>query len=322
MAWQTRLSDRPVDRFVADADFTVIKAEDDSTIRLAVLDTFTGHVRGTRSWPRDSNNYPQNIAISPDGTLVYTLVDRICFKDLYRPWEQRAIEKILTAGQASFLGLIGPDQLILSEGRAMAVCDSGDGVRQGEKFVRLYSIETGDPVMLNFSDGQQLEKALSIGTKSVDVTLRMVGPRLYAIAPDAAICYNIETPDDHYQMFDQESEGMSAHSAFMGQDYLVIVSPAPPPGGNVPAPAPVPVGPVVLPQPPVVVTPPQPVVAPTWNLYAFRREIVKGKEAGVLDYDLPVTDPAGITSSWQAIEGGLIYLSADHKLHMLLGAKN
>jgi outer membrane protein assembly factor BamB/tetratricopeptide (TPR) repeat protein len=322
MAWQTRLSDRPVDRFVADADFTVIKAEDDSTIRLAVLDTFTGHVRGTRSWPRDSNNYPQNIALSPDGTLVYTLVDRICFKDLYRPWEQRAIEKILTAGQASFLGLIGPDQLILSEGRAMAICDSGDGVRQGEKFVRLYSIETGDPVMLNFSDGQQLEKALSIGTKSVDVTLRMVGPRLYAIAPDAAICYNIETPDDHYQMFDQESEGMSAHSAFMGQDYLVIVSPAPPPGGNVPPPAPVPVGPVVLPQPPVVALPPQPVVAPTWNIYAFRREIVKGKEAGVLDYDLPVTDPAGITSSWQAIDGGLIYLSADHKLHMLLGTKN
>jgi outer membrane protein assembly factor BamB len=322
LAWQTRLSDRAVDHIVADSDFTVIKAEDDSVIRLAVLDTFTGHVRGTRSWQRDSNNYPQNLALSPDGTLVYTMVDRICFKDLYRPWDQRAIEKLLPAGQASFSGMIGADQLIISEGRALAVADSGDGARAGEKFVRPYSIETGEPVMLNFSDGQQLEKAMSVGSKSPDISLRMVGPRLYIVAPDAAICYNLDAPDDHYQMFDQESEGMSAHSAFIGQDYLVIVSPAPPPGGNAPPVAPMPVAPAVLPQPPVIAAPPQPVTAPTWNLYAFRREVKKGKEAGLLDYDLPITDPAGITSSWQPIDGGLIYLSADRKLHMLLGRKN
>ena len=90
------------------------------------------------------------------------------------------------------------------------------------------------------------------------------------------------------------------------------------------APPPVPPPPPVIQMPVATITapPPQPVTAPTWNLYAFRREVKKGKEAGLLDYDLPITDPAGITSSWQPIDGGLIYLSADRKLHMLLGRKN
>jgi hypothetical protein len=177
--------------------------------------------------------------------------------------------------------------------------------------------------MLNFSDGSQLEKAMSIGSKSPDVTLRVVGPRLFIVAPDAAICYNLDSPDDHCQMFDQESEGMSAHSAFVGQDYMVVVSPAPPPGGNPPPVAVVmPNAPVGLPQPPVVAAPPTPVVAPTWNVYAFRRQTNGGKESGRLDYDVPVTDASGITSSWQPMDGGLVYLSADHKLHLLLGTKN
>lgn len=321
LAWQTRLSDRPVDRLVADGDFTIIKAGDDSVVRLAVLDTFTGHVRGTHSWTRESNNYPQNIALSPDGTLVYTLVDRICFKDLYKPWEQRAIEKSLPQGQASFLGLIGQNQLIISEGRVLAVSDSGEGMRPGEKFVRPYSIETGEPVMLNYSDGQQLEKALSIGTKSADVTLRMVGPRLYAIAPDAAVCYNLDAPDDHYQMFDQETIGnMSAHTALFGKDYLVITSPEVP-GGNAPVVVVGPNAPIAVAQSPVMAKPPPQVTAPTWHLYAFRRESTNGKEPGLLDFDVPITDAAGISSSWQPIDGGLVYLTADRKLHMLLGAK-
>lgn len=322
LAWQTRLTDRPVDRVIADGEFTIIKAGDENVVRLAVLDTFTGHVRGTRSWPRETNNYPQNIALSPDGTLVYTLVDRICFKDLYRPWDQRAIEKVLPAGQASFMGLTGPDQLIISEGRALAVSDSGDGQRAGEKFVRPYSIETGEPVMLNFSDGQQMEKALSIGTKSADVSLRMVGPRLYAVAPDAAICYNLDAPDDHYQMFDQDGD-VTAHSCFIGKDYLVILSPVSQPGANAAAPAPaiLPNAPAPLPQPPAVASAPAPVTEATWTLYAFRRESTTAREPGLLDYDLPLKDPAGITSIWQPLQGGLAYLSADRKVHMLMGAK-
>lgn len=315
LAWQTRLSDRPVDRLLADGDFTVIKAEDDATVRLAVLDTFTGHVRGTKTWQRESNSFPQNLALSPDGTLVYTLPDRICLKDLYKPWDQRGIERVTTQPQWTFNALTAPDQLVIAEGRILALTDSsGDGARPGEKFVRLYSLETGEPITLSFNQGQQVDKALSVGSKSPDVSLRVIGPRLYLFAPDAAVCYNLDKPDDQYQMFDQESEKVNVQASFIGKDYVVLLSPAtaPPPAA---APDPNAAAGAAAPAPQVA-------VSPTWNLYAFRRQIIaSGKESGVMDYNVPITDAAGITSDWQPMDGGLAYLSADHKLHMLLGAK-
>jgi hypothetical protein len=309
LAWQTRLSDRQVDRLLADGDFTVIQAEDDNSIRLAVLDTFSGHVRGTKTFQRSSNSYPQNVALSPDGTLVYTLPDRICLKDLYKPWDQKGIEKAVPQGQpATFLGMTEPDQLVISEGRILALTDSGNATGPGEKFVRLYSLETGEPILLNFAAGQ-VEKALSIGSKSSDVSLRVIGPRMYVMAPDAAISYNLDNPDDHYQMFDHESDGMSEQMSFIGKDYLILLN------GGAPAPAPAAAAnaqPNAAPQ--------QPALSRTYTVYAFSRLLKNGKESGRLDYSAAVTDQAGITTSWQAIEGGLVYLSNDHKLHMLMGA--
>jgi outer membrane protein assembly factor BamB len=255
LAWQTRLSDRQVDRLLADGDFTVIQAEDDNSIRLAVLDTFSGHVRGTKTFQRSSNSYPQNVALSPDGTLVYTLPDRICLKDLYRPWDQKGIEKAVPQGQpATFQGMTEPDQLVISEGRILALTDSGNAVGPGEKFVRLYSLETGEPILLNFAAGQ-VEKALSIGSKSSDVSLRVIGPRMYVMAPDAAISYNLDNPDDHYQMFDHESDGMSEQMSFIGKDYLILLN------GGAPAPAPAAANaqPNAAPQQPALPSPTPPV---------------------------------------------------------------
>ena len=311
LAWQTRLTDRPLDRLVADEDFTAVKAEDDLNVRLAVLDTYTGHVRGTRTFTRESNAYPQNLALSPDGTLVYTLPDRICVKDLYKPWETKAIEKQLPTGQANFSGLTEPDQLVISEGRILALIDTGTGDRGGEKFVRLYSLQTGDPIMVPFAQGSQVEQALSIGSKSPDVSLRVIGPRVYVIAPDAAIFYNLDNPDDKCPLFDEQSEGMGDQLGFIGQDYLVLLNPKTA-DGNAVAANPPPAGAVAA-QPPAL--------NPAYTLYAFSRATFKGRETGRLDYNTTISDSTGITGSWQAMDGGLAFVTGDHKLHYLLGAK-
>ena len=307
IAWQTRLTDRPVDRLLADEDFTVIKAQDDVNARLVVLDTFTGHVRGNKTFLVAAGVVPQNVALSPDGTLVYTMADRVRLKDLYKPWGEKEIEAVAPPGQASFLGLNKPDQLVICEGRILAVSDSGNADHAGEKYIRLYSLETGQPIMLNFAGGQQVERALSIGSKSADVALRVVGPRVYAVAPDAAICYDLDNPDDHYPMFDQTTEGMAAQMCFIGQDYLLLLNAAAQlADANAAAAAPVAQAPAV---------------SPVYTLYGFSRALRNGKESGRLDYSAPINDPAGITPAWQPMDGGLCYLSADHKLHMLLGAR-
>ena len=43
-------------------------------------------------------------------------------------------------------------------------------------------------------------------------------------------------------------------------------------------------------------------------------------ESGVLDFDVKITDPAGIMPAWQVIDGGFCYLTADNKLHILRGS--
>ncbi len=83
VAWQTRLAERPIDRLVATEDFTVAKVSDDVTCRLFALDTYSGRVIGAKPFPIQNNNQggfsmvPVNLALSADGTLVYTLPDRL-----------------------------------------------------------------------------------------------------------------------------------------------------------------------------------------------------------------------------------------------------
>ena len=310
-SWQTRLTDRPIDRLLADEDFTVVQAQNDSEVRLAVLDTFTGHVRGTRSFLRASNGFPQNVALSPDGTLVYTLPDRLRIQDLYKPWTQKPIEKIAPPGQASFFGLTGPEQLLISEGRVLALTDTGNMPdRGGEKFIRLYSLQTGNPVMMNIGAGQQVERALSAGTKSTEVKLRLVGSRLYTIAPDACNEYDLDHADQHVTFYGQEATTPPIWDVFLGSDDVLGI------GADPDA-----VDPQPAPNPAAGQAQPQPAVRQNGVLYAFGRYQLAHGEGTRLDYQIKIADPAGITNAWQPFDGGICYLTADHKLHMMLGAK-
>jgi hypothetical protein len=58
-----------------------------------------------------------------------------------------------------------------------------------------------------------------------------------------------------------------------------------------------------------------------YGLYAFGRYQTAHGESTRLDYPTKIEDAAGIKPSWQAMDGGLVYLTGDRKLHMLIGAK-
>jgi len=314
VAWQTRLTDRPADRLLANEDFTVLKIADETTVRLVVLATYTGHIKGTKEFPLQSGSVPQNVALSPDGTLVYTMPDRVRLKDLYKPWGEKEIEKLASQNQGTFYGMTQPDQLAISEGRVIALTDTGGP--QGQKFVRLYSLETGEPVTLKYADGQQMERALSANSTSAEVALRVVGPRLYVIAPDSAVCYNLDKPEDTYRLYGAQDVDISTRMSFIGQDYLIFLD------DSADAPPPAPVAPNA---PPVVqpanVAPVRPPIVPAYRFYGFGRYHTPRGESGRLDYNTRIADPAGITANWQAFDGGICYLTADHKLHMLMGAR-
>ena len=186
---------------------------------LVALATYTGHIQGSKEFPLQSGSVPQNVALSPDGTLVYTMPDRVRIKDLYKPWSDHEIEKLAGQNQGTFYGMTQPDQLVISQGRIIALTDTGGP--QGQKYVRLYSLETGEPVTLKYADGQQMDGRCR-PTGAADVSLRVVGPRLYVIARDAAVCYNLDNPEDTYRIYDQEGE-ITTRMSFIGKDYLIFL---------------------------------------------------------------------------------------------------
>jgi outer membrane protein assembly factor BamB len=322
LAWQVRLSDRPVIRLVANEDFTAVLSETNAYIRLQVLDTFSGHVRGTRPFARATNAYPQNIALSPDGTLVYTRQDRICIKDLFRPWNQREIEHAVPAGPTSFLGMSGPDQLVIAGDRILAITDSGGPERSGEKYVHIYSLETGEPAMVKVADKQQIEQALSCGAKSPGVRLYVAGSRLFTISSNACNAYDLDHVEQHESIFGQEMPLSPISQAMFGKDFLIFVGEDPDaPAPNPPAPpAPAVILPGVVPQPPPASPAPIP-PRPAMQLSAFGRYSTTHGEGTRLDYQLKIENASGITPEWQGFDGGLCYRTADRKLHLLLGAK-
>ena len=42
----------------------------------------------------------------------------------------------------------------------------------------------------------------------------------------------------------------------------------------------------------------------------------QGRESGLNEFSVPLTDPSGI-KGWQAVDGGMYYLTGDGKLHFL-----
>jgi hypothetical protein len=66
-----------------------------------------------------------------------------------------------------------------------------------------------------------------------------------------------------------------------------------------------------------------PDVVPAYHLYLFRLAATSPTnpaESGVNDYAPLIADSAGITSQWQAVDGGFYYLAGDKTLHLLRGS--
>ncbi|MDB5289757.1 MAG: outer rane biosis protein BamB [Phycisphaerales bacterium] len=351
VAWQNRLSDRPVDRLAANEDFTVVRVSDEGTVRIAAFDTATGQLRSTHSWVVQNGMVPVNLALAADGTLVYTMPDRLCLKDLYKPWGDSPEKEVLAnAGLPPFGNATQPDQLLISEGRILALADNGS-----EKYVRVHSLETGQPVPLRYRSpqgDQDVDRILSAG-KSWSVSLRVIGPHLYVVGPDGVISYNLDRPAETWTTTVDPTTSLNVRDMFIGQEFLVLLheeapgyaeaapdgaaAPAAQPGvpAGQPAPATQPAGAAPQGPPGGVPNPPQPAGQPAnpaapaatvaqYRLHIFGRYPVSETnpiESGRLDFVQKVTDPAGINPTWQSTDGGFYYLAADGKLRMLKGSR-
>ncbi len=304
VAWQNRLAERPLDRLVANEDFAAVRLSDDSGARIVALDTYTGQIRGTKAFNPQTGLVPVNLALAPEGTLVYTMPDRLCLKDLYKPWAEPELEIPAAPGQMPYAGASAPDQLIVAGGRILTVADSaGLPGSPGEKYVRVHSLETGKPLTLKYNkDGNEgIDRVLRAGTKTWNVTLRIVGSQLYVINERTVTAYNLDHPAETWSgvMDDDPAQTPHVRDVFIGQKFVVLLN-----------------------QPTSGIAVPAANIAtsyrlPTYGRYPSREGSTA--ESGRLDYLPLVEDASGITT-WQAVEGGFYYLAGDHNLHMLRGS--
>ncbi|MCC7349629.1 MAG: PQQ-binding-like beta-propeller repeat protein [Phycisphaerales bacterium] len=300
ICWQARLVDQgTADRLLVSEDFTVVRVTNGSTIQLVVLDTFGGQILHRWSFSAAAGQSPLNMALSADGVLVYTLPDRLRGKDLYEPafnagqgftWEVRPANPARRGGEQLFIELDQPDQLLISQGRVIALSDMG-------RFVRIYSLDDGKPLIPPGSDAAEVPLSTGFDPGSdrrnvASVSLHPAGPMLYIAGPQSLQAYNLDRPGEKWTGL-LPAPANIRDILIARQELLLISDPSVAANVNKPA--------NIL------------------QLLVYSRQPTSSGESGKLVFDPILNSPSSIIS-WQPADGGLYYLTADQKLHFLKGA--
>ena len=317
LIWQTHLGSKAIERLVASEDFTALKMTDEGTTRLLVLDNFNGDIHKLICVASDPNLIPINIAMSPDGMLVWTLVDRFCGKDLYEP--DSAVNSVDSRKptfqypntprdannlngavmNGTYFGCNQRGQLLIRNRQVIALEQNG-------RFVSVHSLEDGS-LLTHRSGGQNVPTLLTTGisqafngqSADVPVTLHLVGSNLYAYGPRSLLGYNLDDPEKSWRSDTGMSISPNYRTAIPTRDFLVMAGE---PGTKKFV---------------------ENAATRIYQLRFYKRTIPKetpGVEGGKLEQTHDLAEPAGIIA-WQAVEGGLYYLSGDHTLHFLRGAR-
>ncbi len=286
IAWQTRVSDAPFNLIVNNDDYLAARFQDDFGSQIIALETFTGQVVWKHAFVPENGQVPVNMTLAPDGTLLYTMPDHLCGVDLYEPTKEPKFGRDHANGDGpmAFAGAIGPDQLVAADGRVLALSDGGQYVR-----------------VLSADNGNQLGQALQTGSINWNVSLRVVGPRLYVINSHAAMGYSLDHPEEIWPGVIDPQESI-VRDAFVGKRHLVLLSLLEGgAGGDGGAQA-----------------------AGRFHMLAYGRypkSASQEGEAGRLDQTPTISNPAGIDANqWQPVEGGFYFHSFDRQAHFLKGA--
>ncbi len=283
VAWQTRPTDATFDQVVNSDDFIAARFNDDFGVQIVAMETFSGQIVWQKTFLPESGQAPVNMTLSPDGTLIYTMPDRLCGVDLYEAGKGLKFgDRANPEAAQVFSGAAGLDQLVVADGRVLALADGGQYVR-----------------VLSPDKGTEISQPLPTNSQAWNVSLRVVGPHLYVINQHSALGYDLAHPDDT----STSAEAIptpSIRDAFIGKRHLVLLDQPASIGG----------------------APDAAQISDHFRLLAYAR-YPRGQgrtgESGKLDQTPIISHPAGI-DQWQPVEGGFYYRSIDRQAHFLKGA--
>lgn len=288
--WQSRPAEGGPTHFLASDDFVVLRLEDGSRVQLLVLDALSGQFLSRRVFTNDNGAgiVPINLALAPDGTLVWIMPDRICGKDLFEPGDRLRFDETgrRDGNPSLFAGASATDHLQIADGRIFVVSDNGI-------YVRVYALDSGKPLQ---SESNDIKFTSGAKPGTWGAILRPVGRMLYVVGAKELYSYDLENLSYNQ---DTPLESLRPRDVVVTRSHVVILSE--------------PAGPVQR---------PRRAGTTTLQLQAVSRALDdKGRESGLLDQKFTLSDPATIIA-WQPVEGGLYYLGGDQRLHFLRGARD
>lgn len=289
--WQSRVAEQAPTHLLASDDFVVLRAGEETRIQLLVLDTLTGQVlrRQTFLDENGAGRVPINLALAPDGTLVYLMPDGIRGKDLFEPGDRLNFEQSNSRNEPglAFAGSSLPEHIQIADGRIVVLSDGG-------AYIRVHSLETGK--LLRYLDS---EARLATGASNWQVLMRVVGSRVYVSGRRELRSYDLDQPSNAWVSRFPPRTTTLARDLFVTPKHVVVVSePTGPGGARRPRSA-----------------------SPTSLLLqaVSRADLGGGRESGLLEHDIPLAAPSGI-NALQPVDGGIYYLTGDQQLHFLRGA--
>ncbi len=211
--WQARLASRAIEQLVATDDFTAARIVDEGSVQLVVLDTFNGQqVGGRSSYDINQGNYPLNIALAPDGTLVWTTMGSMNARDLYEPANSKSQRTWTMQTGSSYNAMTRSDQLTIWQDQVLAVCNEGQNVDRR-------SLKGGLPY-----GGK--DARLQTQARDVNTRLYVVGSSAYAVGSRGVSWWNLDNRENetprHWDAKAPPTETMLSAEAVIDPSYVVV----------------------------------------------------------------------------------------------------
>ncbi|MBC7782838.1 MAG: PQQ-binding-like beta-propeller repeat protein, partial [Burkholderiales bacterium] len=237
LLWQARLSDQSLRHFQAIDDFVVVSVKDAiENSDVFVLDTIGGrivkHIRYTVDHIRSTQPQGQlvNLVLSGDGVLVLMMTNRLEGIDLFDPAAPKVQQK--PQAEPAFLLSAGPEQLVITDDRVLALYLSGSG----QQSVRAYELRslrplrTGDAgIEASFASG-----VAANNERGQALSIRTAGAAFYIVGPKSLAAYHLDKGWDWKALLMEQRDRGASRDMFVTQDYCVLLHV--PAGANVNAP--------------------------------------------------------------------------------------
>jgi tetratricopeptide (TPR) repeat protein len=292
--WQVQVGDHAANNLLASDDFVVARyIENPSSASIIVYDAVTGQVITRREFSADAGNtvIPANIALAPDGMLIYLLLNQIVGVDLFGPDALNKKETYVKTVDNSMQlqTAVDPDDLIIN-GDMMIVRATDP---RGGSVVKVYKTRTGATMMLGMSDVLTRVEQNQLPSSFL---IRANGTRIYVATPAEYRTYDVKTGKEPGRSPVAARDAVTLRDLILTDEFSVLLSE--PSGLRARREAGAP--------------------TPSLRFQAYSRAHVDaaGTESALLHYSETITDPAGIVT-WQIVNGGMYYTDSQQRLHYL-----